>query len=80
MKAADGRDMMFAGAGLIWGLVTVFRAIQGWRGNDRRAAAGPAYAVGALPLTRIEYPATILAGVALAVGCLAYLVWSLWPI
>ncbi len=31
MGPGEARDLMFAGAGILWGTVTVFRGMQIWR-------------------------------------------------
>ena len=68
---------MFAGAGLLWGAVTVYRGLQDWRHDLKRASAS-ACAVGVFPLAK--WPSIIIPGALLALGCTAYLVWSLWPL
>lgn len=36
MAPTEARDMVFAGAGILWGVVTVFRGFQEWREENRR--------------------------------------------
>lgn len=66
----DGQDMIFAIAGVVWGAVTVYRGLQNWRGGSR-------YPVHALPIGRLESPGTVLTGLAVSLGCLGYLLYSI---
>jgi len=72
--------MMFASAGILWGVVTVFKGLQLWRHEHKRMRGSASCAVGAFPLNRFEFPALIVAGAAVAIGCLGYLVFSFLPL
>ena len=47
MGPSEARDLMFAGAGILWGTVTVFRGVKVWR---RQKASFPAVIVVAAAL------------------------------
>jgi len=55
MGPGEARDLMFAGAGILWGAVTVFRGVRSW--NFQKAKfPSPAIIVGAgLAITCIGY-------------------------
>jgi hypothetical protein len=55
---------MFAGAGILWGTITVFRGLELWR-RERG---------------RVQFPRVVLVGAALALGCTGYLLWMLLPL
>ena len=61
MGPGETRDLMFAGAGILWGIVTIFHGMKTWA----RAAKRP------------PFPAMIAAGAGLAITCLGYLVYRL---
>jgi hypothetical protein len=80
MGSSDGRDLIFAAAGVLWGAVTVFRGVQSRRQAQRRLRSQGSCAIGAWPLDHYENAALLLIGGALALGCVAYLVCSLLPL
>ena len=58
MGPVESRDLLFASAGTLWGVVTAFRSIQEWKIQKSRSA----------------YPAMVAAAAAIAITCLGYLV------
>jgi hypothetical protein len=77
MNAPNGRDIVFALAGILWGSVTVFRGVTAWRSEHRRLRKRSSCHVGALPLHALEFPSAILGGAGILFGCAWYLIWTL---
>jgi hypothetical protein len=61
MNPGEARDLMFAGAGILWGVVTVFRGVQEWSHAKEKSS----------------FPTIVAVGAALTLGCLSYLVCRL---
>jgi uncharacterized membrane protein YsdA (DUF1294 family) len=61
MIPSETRDLIFASAGILWGLVTVFRGIQEWTHKKNKA----------------PFPAIIAIAAVMAVSCIGYLVRQL---
>ena len=61
MGPGETRDLVFAGAGILWGVVTIFHGTQSWVREKSRA----------------PFPAMIAIGAGLAISCLGYLVFRL---
>ncbi len=74
-NSTDGKDLLFAGAAAVWGMITVYRSLQGWREENRRTRSASACAVHALPLGRLDLPTAVVTGALTTLGSLAYLVW-----
>jgi hypothetical protein len=62
MIAPDGREIVFAGAGILWGATTVVRGLQSWFEKPKHAA---------------PQRSAVVTGVVLVIACTAYLAWSL---
>lgn len=80
MKNGDARDLMFAGAGVLWGAVTAYRGFKAWHNDYKRHHPNQFAQAGVVFISRTEIPAIALAGAALAAGCLGYLIWMLYPL
>lgn len=76
-NGTDGTDLLFAGAAAIWGGITVYRSVLGWREESRRSRSGPACAVNAMPMGKLDLPAAVVAGTVITLGSVAYLVYSI---
>jgi hypothetical protein len=61
MAPIETRDLLFAGAGILWGIVTIYHGMGEWR---RRK-------------TRASFPAMVAAGAGMTLTCLGYLVYRL---
>ena len=52
MGPGEARDLLFAGAGILWGTVTIYRGMKEWRQERVRfpaiVAVGAALAIGCL--------------------------------
>jgi hypothetical protein len=70
MIAPDGREIVFAGAGILWGATTFFRGLRVWRA-DKPAPVS----VGALVKSPVA--PTLIVGFVLTLACSAYLAYSL---
>jgi hypothetical protein len=77
MRNSDGRDLIFASAGVLWGSVQVYRGFQAWK-QEQRTRTSRDCAISTLPMSRIEFPTTIVTGALFALGCSGYLVWSVF--
>jgi hypothetical protein len=64
MMTPDGREIVFAGAGILWGATTLFRGFRLWRTEHKLSAKSPV-------------PSSLIAGAVLVLGCTTYLTWSL---
>ena len=66
MISPDAREIVFAGAGILWGATTFVRGFEHWREGH------PANRIS----QRFSLPLSLVAGFLLVVGCTAYLAWS----
>ncbi|HVO32371.1 MAG TPA: hypothetical protein VMU17_00555 [Elusimicrobiota bacterium] len=77
MGRANGRDVIFAFAGLLWGAVTLYTGVQRWRDEQKRVRVSSSHGMRSVSVEKMESPSMILAGVGLSAGCLGYLIWTL---
>jgi hypothetical protein len=77
MIHADASEIVFAGAGAVWGAVTFFHGFQVWRQEHRHHRVSAS--ISKLPLSAAKDPlfSSIVTGAAVAVMSLGYLIWSL---
>ena len=75
MIASDGREIVFAGAGILWGASTCYRGLRVWRAESK-LATHPASQVRSISNIRGAIPTSFIAGFVLTVACTAYLAWS----
>jgi hypothetical protein len=73
--ASDGREIVFAGAGILWGASTCYRGLRVWRAGNK-LATDPSYQVHSVSNTRGALPTSLIAGFVLTLACTAYLAWS----
>jgi hypothetical protein len=78
MKINGERDFIFAGAGILWGAVQVYRGCQLWRQEQQRLRASRDCAVDTLPMSRVEFPSMIVMGALFMVGCTGYVLLSVF--
>jgi hypothetical protein len=78
MRNTDTRDLIFAGAGILWGSVQIYRGCQLWRQEQQRSRMSRDCAVGTLPMGRVEFPSMIVTGALFVVGCTGYVLWSVF--
>ena len=76
MIASDGREIVFAGAGILWGATTFFRGFRVWREGSKQAPARSC-AVHSKSIPKSPVPSSLVAGFVLTFGCTAYLAWTL---
>jgi hypothetical protein len=65
MIPPDGKEIVFAGAGILWGATTFFRGLHIWRTATPHVQ------------NKSSVSFTLATGVALMISCSAYLAWSI---
>ena len=77
MVVSDGREIVFAGAGILWGVTTFFRGFRVWRDEHKSVARKP-NGTNTASLEKFVLPSSLITGFVLVLGCSAYLVWSVF--
>ncbi len=66
MAPPDAREIVFAGAGILWGATNFFRGLNIWRADKPRHKT----------FKKTSFPTGMIVGFALVIGCTAYLAMS----
>jgi hypothetical protein len=73
---ADGRVIMYAGAGILYGLVTLGHGLRLWR-QMHPAHAHTSKVQRLRLLAKSEIPLSMTTGAGVALACTVYLIWVL---
>ena len=76
MVATDGKEIVFAGAGIVWGATTFVRGLIVWRAGHKLTAPS-SYSLHSSTVAKGSFPTSVIAGFALTLACIAYLSLSL---
>jgi hypothetical protein len=76
MITPDGREIVFAGAGILWGATTFFRGLRIWL-DGQKSPTDPSCSAGTSFSGKLTLPSSLVTGFVLILGCTAYLAWSL---
>ena len=68
----DGHDIVYAGAGLLWGIITCVRGYKIWREEQRHPVASPS-SHSVLMTLRTSLPLSVAMGTVTALVCGWYL-------
>ncbi len=73
---ADGRVIVYAGAGVLYGLVTFVHGLRVWR-QTHPAHAQASAAQRLRQLAQSDIPLSLTTGAGVALACSVYLIWVL---
>ncbi len=68
MMAPEGREIVFAGVGVLWGATTLFRGLRLWKADQSLQNHS---------IPKSSLTGSLLTGFVLTLGCSVYLVLSL---